>query len=504
MGHGAAKDEPAPRWAKGGNDRVIIYRCGPAGLGHTLVSILHAASFAATTNRKLALDMRCFAFFQEDAHDRFMELFDLQAPEGVEVETNLDRIDALYQNDRLVSLGQPDVMGRGLAPDPDVLLVIHNTIENIASPGEAHFRLTGPIGREVLRALGKFGLDDASEGRRQIGVHFRHGNGEFLNLRPDGLRFELHKSWLRRLNRSYRRAIAEAIRRQKEHSPLIYVAGDNAEFIRKMRRGFRRTVSLAEQLGNLPWHEQLLSSQSPQSLFRDALVDLWALSNAGGLICGASLFSDFATLNNPDRIPSQVQQIEGTDWSQPSETVSLDLALETTGINLLQSPNHPRRLRFHARNLEIAGDVAEAQRLYSKADFEESVLNNPHYEFRHADLLLRLGRQDLVLERVRAALESMPDVAAFHHALGMLLLNENPIDAIDGLEAAVRLAPERLKFRLDLVRALAGVGRTGEARRLAEESVAIEQTRQTTYRIVGSIYDEPHPGAAAVCLAELS
>jgi Flp pilus assembly protein TadD len=82
-----------------------------------------------------------------------------------------------------------------------------------------------------------------------------------------------------------------------------------------------------------------------------------------------------------------------------------------------------------------------------------------------ADLFRQTGRDDEGEKLLRAALGRLPDAAALHHSLGLLLVRERKLDAALGsLARAAELAPDDARFSYVYAVGLDSAGRKPEAR----------------------------------------
>lgn len=192
----------------------------------------------------------------------------------------------------------------------------------------------------------------------------------------------------------------------------------------------------------LPAIKEGLRASDP--LMRRAAID--ALSNVNPQV-RVELLSpllDDPVLDVRVAAASAVSDVRPDDVDEPLRSElrrAFEEYVETERFNADRAENWVNLAGFHFRQ----GDVAQAER-----DFAEARRRNPRFVpiyANQADMERALGRDADGERTLREGLALLPESAALHHSLGLLLIRTQRIDdAMKALETAYRLAPESARF----------------------------------------------------------
>ncbi len=280
------------------DDRFIVFRCRPIGLGHIIVTLLQVLYLSDELGRVPAFDLRESHYFRDDAHRAFFERFEISAPAGKRVITDLTTIDGLYAD-----LDVED--GGRFAPWDFVrdstarVVVIDGTHVSSFLPVEAkpvppHYRigLSAGFAARVAEAL-----PPKPDDERWIGLHFRQGNGEFLAWRFDPFVTPDYAVRYEEIKRKYVDLALLAAKARFGGHARFYIAGDSSEFIAWCRARLPDTIVRSERSVDGHWEVLARTGDGPQALL-DATQDLWNLSRCDFLIHGESLLPQAAFYNS--------------------------------------------------------------------------------------------------------------------------------------------------------------------------------------------------------------
>jgi tetratricopeptide (TPR) repeat protein len=477
---------------------ALIYRCPDAfGLGATLIMIAAYAGYCARHGLDLALDMRRFQYFPAHRHASFFEAFEIHLPADMALVTDPARIEDMARDAaridavqaRRLSLETPPpagnidvegVVSRGLAPWFGV----------VPPPGFA-IRLKGWLHETVEAALGTMSW------RNVVGVHFRHGNGEFLQSREDFLTAPDYRDRIVRFQESMAARVAETAAGRR-----VFVAGDNREFVEYMRRAVPAAFTLGTPIPDVPYIEYL-REVGPERALAEAAIDLWALASCEEIVCVPSSFAEAAALLNP---AARLQVID--DFKLGTRA---DHAVQAARIRLLATPQETAPWRRLSAALEAAGRVEEAQacagiadawmagavsaeritaELQGAAGIGETVtqlgaaLGQGAYEAHAARNLARLlvnaGLADLAQGLLEAIIRSSPFDAELHARLADIFDGQGRLaEAVGEARLATQLAPAAASHRLLLAKLLYRAGDPQARELLAEAASMLKRARSS-------------------------
>lgn len=227
--------------------RYLVYRCGWQGLGHIGVAILNCVRAASVTGRTLALDMRDFHYYRQDAARRFAEHFAFDLPQGVAIVTDPDavaEICALPDRYEPPPWQGPDA----LLPRPErVVIITSDVVRHVQTRGNKfafwpnRMALRGPLADRVNPAL-----FSPEPGAATIGIYFRSGNGEFLDFRFDPVSLSDYAPRYEELVERYADIARLAARQFPGRRVRYYVASVSASFVAAMRTRLGAVISHGE------------------------------------------------------------------------------------------------------------------------------------------------------------------------------------------------------------------------------------------------------------------
>jgi len=400
--------------------RYLVFECGEVkGLGDILISIMNLAYYATRWGRTLALDLRNFQYINKDPHVQFFKNFKLLVPENLSITTDLDVIDTLYSHTsyKLVT-GKQDI---SIARDFEEEVVIAGQTfacdhlyrpKDKLYPPQYRVELIGGLKVKVKNKFSNYSW------KNSIGVHFRHGNGEFLIKRFDPVKSADFEKEYASLKQKYVDRVNQILRRVVDHQFNVFVTGDNQEFVSELENRIPNAVSLASELPDQPYQKHLQAHRQKPSILENAVVDLWTLSACSYLVCGESLFTDFALLNSYKLTPEHMFVI--TDFSLESllESGSLEDALLATRKAIARVPNNMKLLRIMATALSHSGAHVEAQDLREKISHYE---RHTRYRPIFIDILIRHGQIEKAIDALRCTKNTWQDMAQQQALLTSLL-----------------------------------------------------------------------------------
>jgi hypothetical protein len=311
------------------DDRFIVFRCRPIGLGHIIVTLVQVLYLAEELGRLPAFDLRESHYFRDNAHRAFFECFKISAPGGKRVITDLETIDSLYADADLEDRGRFTPWGF-VRDSPARVVVIDGTHVSSFLPVEAkpvppRFRigLTAGFAARVSEAL-----PPKPDDERWIGLHFRHGNGEFLAWRFDPLVTPDHAVRYEEIKRKYVDLALLAAKARFGGQARFYVASDSSEFIAWCRARLPDTIVRSDRSVDGHWEVLARSGDGRQALL-EATQDLWNLSRCDFLIHGESLLPQAAFYNSETLGSTDVFQVTLPDLrtlvleSPPEQAVAI-------------------------------------------------------------------------------------------------------------------------------------------------------------------------------------
>jgi tetratricopeptide (TPR) repeat protein len=478
---------------------ALIYRCPDAfGLGATLVMIAAYAAYCARHGLVLALDMRRFQYFSAHRHASFFEAFAIRLPADMPLVIDPARIEELAHGATKIDAAQArSLTPHGLpgAGNLDVEGVVSRGLApwfGVAPPPGFAIGLKGPL-RETVEASLR-----TTSWHNVVGVHFRHGNGEFLQSREDFLTAPDYRERIARFQERMAARVAETAAGRR-----VFVAGDNREFVEHMRRTVPGAFTLGTPIPDVPYIEYL-HEVGPERALAEAAIDLWALASCEEIVCVPSSFAEAAALLNP---AARLQVIDDFKLGLRS-----DHAVQAARIRLLATPQEAAPWRLLSAALEAAGRTNEASACAGIADaltagavpaeritlglrdaarIGETVaqlgasLSHGAYEAHAARNMARLlanaGLAELAQELLQAVMLSNPSDADLHAQLANIFDGQGRLaEAVAEARQAARLAPAVASHRLLLAKLLHRAGDPHARQLLAEAAAMLKQARPTT------------------------
>jgi hypothetical protein len=280
------------------NTRYIVFRCRPIGLGHIIITLLQVLYLADELDRVPAFDLRESHYFRDDPHREFFECFEIICRSPRLIVTDPDMIDALYAD--------PDVDNRGrFAPWGFVrdstarVVVVDGThvssflpVEAKPAPPPYRIGLRPDFAARVAEAL-----PVKPEGERWVGLHFRHGNGEFLAWRFDPTVTPDYAVRYEEIKRKYIDLALLAAKARFGGRARFYIASDSSDFIAYCRAHLPDTIVRSDKSVDGNW-ELLARTGDGRAALLEATQDLWNLSRCDFLIHGESLLPLAALYNS--------------------------------------------------------------------------------------------------------------------------------------------------------------------------------------------------------------
>ncbi|HEY6434437.1 MAG TPA: hypothetical protein VIZ17_20880 [Acetobacteraceae bacterium] len=280
------------------DDRFIVFRCRPIGLGHIIITLVQILYLSDELGRVPAFDLRESHYFPEDAHRAFFDCFAIRAPDGKQVITDLQTIDSLYADPEVEDRGSFTPWGF-VRDSPARVVVIDGTHVSSFLPVEAkpvppRFRLDLTAG---FAARVREALPPKPDDERWIGLHFRHGNGEFLAWRFDPFVTPDYAVRYEEIKRKYVDLALLAAKARFSGRARFYIASDSSEFIAWCRAHLPDTIVRSDRSVDGHWEVLARTGDGRQALL-EATQDLWNLSRCDFLIHGDSLLPQAAFYNS--------------------------------------------------------------------------------------------------------------------------------------------------------------------------------------------------------------
>ncbi len=369
----AAPDPAATRPAGDDDDRrYLVYRYGGHGLGHDLTAILNMARAAAQTGRVFALDMSRFRYCSGDRHRQFLENFGIVLPPWVETLYDLDAVRRLYQvADRHES---PPYAGDPRRDRPErVVIYTSNAEAQVHHVGnKQEFQPCRVEPRGPLATAIAANLIQKEPGTATIGLYFRSGNGEFLDLRFDRLSLPDYETRYEETLARYADAARLLALRFAGKAVRFYVASDSAPFIARMREVLGEVTTLPDAGFHVPFGHHIESFAGDIKPLADAMADIENLSRCDFLVYSGSLFPNFALLNGAAMHAGNCYEVTLTSMASataPLPRAKRDAYIERAYRRAGYFDFYPRQsiLRFHERLLREDGHAAEAARQGARA-----------------------------------------------------------------------------------------------------------------------------------------
>ena len=293
-------------------NRLFILTCHPGsnsggvGLGHILITIFNCAHYAKTWGRTLVLDMQGFPYFSKNNHEQFFEYFEFSFPEDLDVITDIEDVKSVYNfegvNDTIEKT-MKKIMQRKftrlrIQDDliDDVIYSSGHLTNNILNEEESKnygLKLKGILEEQVNETLSNHFINN-----KTIGVHYRHGNGEFLHDRFDSTKTKNYDEKLLLIKHEIIKNVNFMVKQNNLDNPRIYLASDNLEFVQSLNKMIPNSFYITEDLPDTDFILFLEKNDYRFDFLKNTVVDLWALSLCDYIVCVPSLFVDLAVLNS--------------------------------------------------------------------------------------------------------------------------------------------------------------------------------------------------------------
>jgi len=455
------------------SEKFLIYRCAADhGLGHTLLSILGCARYALISNRVLLLDTREFKYCG-NPHQSFKDDFIIEAPSSLFVSDNLDLIDKLYlEPNRTLLFGEDLFHWKDLVHEDKIIIMPGGYFPfQIEKDPKIRIKLKGRLGCEFQRIV-----DRHFTTRPIIGIHFRADNGEFLHGRFDSTCPNFEFSWnclIDEYVNTCKRICSSS------SDARILLTSNSTKFISAICDRVPGVVPFTAYKDERC--HQIYTLMEDGAFLKQAVLDLWALSECDHLICAESAFSEFA-FQNSSRLTSRTL-IEGPFFpgSPTRERIKEILGrryahidsqeFETWG-NALQDIGQIEevaKIRRHQRWLKYISNPKwiESIKLIRAGNFKAArdvvlkcIRNDPDnpYLLVHMAELCRiegdLGTAELY---IRSALNCGDSSPWFYHDLAYILADQRRhMEAVAAASQALALMPHSELLRKSLDHLLAG------------------------------------------------
>lgn len=455
-------------------ERYFIFKATPeTGLGHNLRSILAYAGYADQWDRILCLDMRDFNYYKNDSHRKFFEHFKLIAPPSLRISSDLQLIDSLYQNQSQMTVTENDPILKG---DSNINVLYCNVV------GRNHpkqqtipqytIRLKGELKSVVNNALSEY-----FGGNKTIGVHFRHGNGEFLHGRFDSVQSSNYQEKYAEVKQLYRDEIEALLHKPQFRNAKIFVASDNMGFVEEMKQHFPQAFSIVNELPDKPFIEHIKLADFDTNIIQNAVIDIWALANTHHLVCTKGLFTEFALENSHTLHPKARTLIHKyslkeilDDSYEPSNLEDTIHTLQTAMVKM-PTPKIKKRLAYF---LEKAGNHQEAKQILSDLNQSIKIRYSKKYNENQTKTVIQSGNIQSSLTLALNDLKSYPTDPEIYLHIAQLYTHLGEFDqAIIQYQKLIQLLPGKIGYYLHYSKVLIKKGELEEALCLIEDAIAI-------------------------------
>jgi hypothetical protein len=418
----------------------LIYQCSSGtGLGHNLFSIDRCAGFALATGRRLALDFRRFQYFPRDAHSQFFNLCRPSTRGAPEVTVDLDEIDEIYAipDRRVLASGSLSLDIERDFPERAVLVFggfcdlvgaeVDGRRSNLTMAPLSPLREM--VTETILRAFG---------GRKVVGIHFRHGNGEIWHGRPGSgdITFPFVYDLIKR---EYVTRATELVSELGVDQTVVLVTSDNADFISDVASRVPNPVVLSKVVPDQAYQRFIRAHGHDFAILRDAIVDMSALAHCDKLVCGNSGFSMAAILHNSKLGPDDIMEVRYARPEVIDRLVPLALRIRETELKVAASGNLAvwEDLVSLYKRADRTEDAAKVEQAI--APFKRS-RENPRCCAELIETLCASGDREAAIAAAERGLSWNPEDSQLQATLGHLLSEVGKSsEAVEHLEQACRL-----------------------------------------------------------------
>ena len=178
-------------------------------------------------------------------------------------------------------------------------------------------------------------------------------------------------------------------------------------------------------------------------IFRDAVLDLWALARCDKLVCGSSSFSLAAVLQSRRLGPADVVTIEQASANRLAEFVPIAIRIRDAEQKVAGAPLDLAFKRELADLYRSAGREADAANVGKQISSRFLCVDNPYCSIALLNALSASGQMDAAIAAARKGVGCNPNDAALHYRLGQLLVRTGRAQEGEShMELAIRLVPE--------------------------------------------------------------
>ncbi len=472
-------------------------------------AVLGSAFYAYETGRVFALDMREVIFFAQDAHAAFFENFELQLPPGMEVITDLEKIDRLKKDADLhfVNLATPLDINR---PFPNRVVMVPCITPG--DPFKPALRRPGRVFRINLKGALAESLNRAMSlpywKKRVIGLHYRATMGELFERMtkltvPDyDERYQLVKD-------EYVDTALKLVAGLSDDEYAFLVASDDRAFVAELKSRLPNSFSIGTLRLDQEFMAYMKANKHNIAILVDAVTDLWALSRCEQLVFSRSAFTHFAIMNSEHLGDDNTHYIHMPLFDEILNSLPPPTAVEWARAAVqkidISRMHYDKMHRFLADACIRAGEDAEAQYARQRADWHNEAAHAP--EIDNPDVFAeraeqKQGKQSLALARAKRAAESMPSNPYFQGGFGgslstLYLANGMVTEAVDAAWRATQLDPRDAFLRDHYATVLLRAGNYAEAAVVAQQAIDMLPTVASFHINCGYALARLGEGAAA-------
>jgi hypothetical protein len=274
--------------------RKLLITRKHTGLGSDLISVIGALHYASMVNRDIIIDWRKSLYLNNKCVNLFPYLFDLRESiylnsrimiaENSFSDTELP-VPRLYSKDWPFEEYHIDML-QGKNRE-EMSLIVERPMHHLPDQFKqcALLKLINP--KPLLRERIDIFRNIYFTGRKVVGVHIRHGNGEILGGK--------RKSFSQLTIKEIHRRATEEIKLFSYNKPFIFLCTDSPEIKQYFRNNDKNIICYDTKLrtkGKGPLHTNQLGLPSAE----DAIIEMYLLSYCNSLVYNPSWFSHFARI----------------------------------------------------------------------------------------------------------------------------------------------------------------------------------------------------------------
>lgn len=292
-----------------------------AGLGHCLTAITAYANYSSMTGREYLVNTKHWTSFLQDPSSDidpfFKTYFDEKSFEGNGIDLSNSRVKSVYDQagneswetlvlvDKTSDIEQFRKVRLGAEIQGDVRFMLFSKfrkkyfLKQKDHPAKLIVIMVNEPtkgGRELKKvrdfnSAGSFNPDYSYPDLGNIdlgkcvGIHLRHGNGEYLHgrLEGDDIKFERYVD----------RVVRKAQKLAKNENLDIIAFSDSNKLLARLKKKHGILIIKNENLPDKAWFDHLKSKQKedkPQ-VIEKVMQDFYAIANCKHVVCGLSLFT---------------------------------------------------------------------------------------------------------------------------------------------------------------------------------------------------------------------